>query len=121
MVGNNITHQRLVMDLIEETGAGVFFINYTLCPEVVYPVPIEQSYAAIQWLHANGKTHGLDTEKIALAGDSAGGKNPQHIAKILEIKLKIWIYKQVQLQSLSPFSLSNARPRSRNTWSSLSQ
>lgn len=110
MVGSPIAYQRIVMDLIEETGAGVFFINYSLCPEVVYPVPIEQSYAALQWLYANGKTHGLNTEKVALAGDSAGGKNPRRIAKILEIKLKIWIYKQLQFQLASPSSLSNARP-----------
>lgn len=82
MLCNNITHQRLVLDLMEESGAGVFFINYTLCPEVVYPVPIEQSYAALQWLYANGKTHGLDPEKVAIAGDSAGCKDPRNIAKI---------------------------------------
>lgn len=121
MMGNNITHQRIVMDLMEESGAGVFFINYTLCPEVVYPVPIEQSYAAIQWLYENGKSHGLNPEKVALAGESAGGKNPRHIAKILDIKLKLWIHKQLQFQLVSPSSLSNARPRSRNTWSSLSR
>lgn len=115
MVGSPITYQRLVMDLIEETGAGVFFINYSLCPDVVYPVPIEESYAALQWLYANGKTHGLNTEKVALAGDSAGGKNPQHIAKILEIKLKIWIHKQLHFQLPSSSSLSNARPQSRDT------
>jgi acetyl esterase len=27
----------------------------------------------VQWLHAQGRTHGLDGERIAIGGDSAGG------------------------------------------------
>lgn len=76
MLGNNITHQRAMMDLVNESGAAVFFPLYSLCPETVYPVPIEECYDALQWLYANGKAHGLDPERVAISGDSAGGKNP---------------------------------------------
>lgn len=76
MVGNNITHQRVIIELVKESGAAVFFPNYTLCPEAVYPTQIEECYATLQWLYANGKTYGLNTERVAIAGDSAGGKNP---------------------------------------------
>jgi acetyl esterase/lipase len=49
------------------------FPEYDRSPEVKYPVAIEQSYAAAQWVVANGSDNGLDATKIAVAGDSVGG------------------------------------------------
>lgn len=88
MLGSNITHQRAMMDLVNESGVAVFLPLYSLYPETSYPVPIEECYDVLQWLYANGKTHGLNTEKVAISGDSAGGRNSFHIANIsVEVKL----------------------------------
>ena len=73
ILGSPVTHQRLVVDLINETGAAVFFVYYSPSPEAQYPVPIEQSYTAVQWLYENGTTIGLDSNNVAFAGDSVGG------------------------------------------------
>ena len=72
-LGSPQSYAGLVLDLIRETGAAVFFVDYTRTPDVVYPVPIEQSYSAVQWLLEHGEEIGIDSTKMGWAGDSAGG------------------------------------------------
>ncbi|WP_086669379.1 alpha/beta hydrolase [Lentzea kentuckyensis] len=71
--GNAHTHDRLVRELAVGAGAAVVFPEYSLSPEARYPVAINQNYAAAQWILSHGKDHGLDSTRIAVAGDSVGG------------------------------------------------
>jgi acetyl esterase len=71
--GNDHTHGRLARELALGTQAAVVFVNYSLSPEVRYPVANQEIYAAAQWIVANGAEHGLDPSRIAVAGDSVGG------------------------------------------------
>ncbi|GAA1951461.1 alpha/beta hydrolase [Nocardioides panacihumi] len=71
--GNNHTHDRLIRELAVGTQAAVVFPNYSLSPEAKYPTAIEESFAVAQWVAAHGLDHGLDPERIAVAGDSVGG------------------------------------------------
>jgi len=75
ILGSPNTHRRLVLDLVAETNAAVFFVNYTLAPDAQFPIPNQQAHAAVTWLHAsdNAKRLGLDHKLTAFAGDSAGG------------------------------------------------
>jgi acetyl esterase len=71
--GNAHTHDRLIREFATGTGAAVVFVNYTLSPEAHYPVAIEESYAALQWIAEHGAEQRLDASRIAIAGDSVGG------------------------------------------------
>ncbi|MGW2476102.1 alpha/beta hydrolase [Streptomyces sp. NPDC001665] len=71
--GNAHTHDRLVCELAEGTGAAVVFPEYALSPEARYPVAIEQNWAVARWIVTDGAQYGLDGERIAVAGDSVGG------------------------------------------------
>ncbi|MDX8147825.1 alpha/beta hydrolase [Lentzea sp. BCCO 10_0061] len=71
--GNAHTHDRLVRELAVGTGAAVVFPDYSLSPEARYPVAINQNYATAQWIQAEGASYGLDTSRVAVAGDSVGG------------------------------------------------
>jgi acetyl esterase/lipase len=71
--GNAHTHDRLVRELAVGAGAAVVFPDYDLSPEVRYPVAIEQNYTVARWVAAHGASKGLDTSRIAVAGDSVGG------------------------------------------------
>ncbi|WP_091226083.1 alpha/beta hydrolase [Microbacterium sp. 3J1] len=73
VLGSAHSHDRLVRDLAVGSGAAVVFPEYDRSPEAKYPVAIEQSYAAAQWVVAQGGDNGLDASKIAVAGDSVGG------------------------------------------------
>ncbi|MEU2034122.1 alpha/beta hydrolase [Nocardia amamiensis] len=71
--GDAHTHDRLVRDLAVGAHAAVVFPEYDRSPEVRYPVANEQSYRVVQWVTSNGAEKGLDSSRIAIAGDSVGG------------------------------------------------
>jgi acetyl esterase len=48
-------------------------VEYSLSPEVKFPVANEQSFAALCWLQEHGKSINVNSHQIAVAGDSAGG------------------------------------------------
>jgi len=73
VLGNAGTHDRLVRELAVGTGAAVVFVEYDRSPEAAYPVALEQGYATAQWIVREGAGNGLDSERIAVAGDSVGG------------------------------------------------
>jgi len=67
------THDRLLRDLTRESGLAYFFVDYTLAPEKGYPVQVQEALLAVQWLGMHGAEKGLETNRIGIAGDSAGG------------------------------------------------
>ena len=50
-----------------------WFPDYSLSPEAKYPTAIEECFAVARWVADHGLDHGLDPERIAIAGDSVGG------------------------------------------------
>ena len=73
VLGNAGTHDRLVRELAVGAGAALVFVEYDRSPEARYPVAIEQGYATARWIVREGAAHGLDRERMAVAGDSVGG------------------------------------------------
>ena len=71
--GSMQTHDRLVRELAVGAGAAVVFPVYRLCPEVRYPTALEECYMAARWVARRGQEHGLDAQRLAVAGDSVGG------------------------------------------------
>ena len=71
--GNAHTHDRLDRELAVGAGVAVVFPDYRLSPEVRYPSAIEESWTVAQWVVTEGTNHGLDPQRIAVAGDSVGG------------------------------------------------
>ncbi|HZG87983.1 alpha/beta hydrolase [Paenibacillus sp.] len=59
--------------LCAELGCTVVSVDYRLAPETPSPGPIEDCYAALRWMHANALELGIDRDKIAIGGGSAGG------------------------------------------------
>jgi len=82
ILGGIQTHGGLVRELAVEVNAAVVFIDYARAPEAKYPVQIEQCYAVARWVGEQGASHGLDSTRIAVAGDSAGGNMATVLALI---------------------------------------
>ena len=58
---------------LADAGFAWFSIDYRMGPEFRFPQAKEDMDAAIRWVKANAKTYKLDTTKIILSGESAGG------------------------------------------------
>ena len=48
-------------------------IQYRLIPEAYFPAQVQDSKAAVRWLRAKASTYRIDTDRIGVAGGSAGG------------------------------------------------
>lgn len=66
---NNATNAMLAAEL----GCSVFSVDYRLAPEHPHPAPVEDCYAALKWIHLNAEDLGINRDKIAVTGMSAGG------------------------------------------------
>lgn len=73
MLGSKDTHDRLVREIADGSQSAVVFVDYDRIPEVKYPVPHEQGYAALEYIAKHADELNLDKSRIAIAGDSAGG------------------------------------------------
>ena len=82
--GSTHTHDRLIRELCAGTGCAVVFPSYALSPEACYPTAIEENYAVLTWVAGHGAEIGVDTSRIAVAGDSVGG----NMAAVMTIMAK---------------------------------
>lgn len=73
VLGDYPTHRRLVRDLVVRSGCVAAFVNYTRTPEARFPQPVEEVYAATQWVAAHGEELGVDAARLGIAGNSVGG------------------------------------------------
>jgi acetyl esterase/lipase len=73
VLGDFATHERLVRDMVNASGAAAVFVNYQPSPEAHFPVAITQAYEATKWVAEHGAEIGVDGKRLALVGNSVGG------------------------------------------------
>ena len=86
VLGDFPTHERLVRDLVANSGAVAVFVNYTPSPEAHYGVAINQAYAATKWVAEHGKEINVDGKRLAVAGNSVGGNMAAVVALMAKDK-----------------------------------
>ncbi|MXZ95215.1 MAG: alpha/beta hydrolase [Acidimicrobiaceae bacterium] len=73
MFGDLDTPEWLTTRLATGIGAVVVSIGYSLAPEHPFPAAVEDCWAALEWIAEHSSTLRADTQRVAIAGDSAGG------------------------------------------------
>lgn len=70
--------------IANQTGRIVVSVDYRLAPENKFPVPVEDCYAALQWVHEHSADINANASNIAVGGDSAGG----NLAAVVAMKAR---------------------------------
>ena len=66
------THDRLMRELAAGADIAVVGVEYSLSPDAKYPAQLNEVLAVIKWLRGNADRIGVDVERLAIGGDSAG-------------------------------------------------
>jgi acetyl esterase len=72
VIGSLDTHDLIARNLCAGAGALVLSVDYRMGPEHRFPAAVEDSFAALQWLHGNAADLGADPGRLGVHGDSAG-------------------------------------------------
>jgi acetyl esterase len=96
VIGSLDTHDFVARNLCGGTGALVASVDYRMGPEHKFPAAVDDSFAALQWVHANAESLGADPGRIGVHGDSAGG----NLAAVVALLARDAGSPRLRLQSL---------------------
>jgi acetyl esterase/lipase len=77
VAGNDPTY---LQRIAQACNCLVVSVDYRLAPETRFPGSLEDNYAALRWLDTNAATIGVDRDRIAIGGESAGGGHAAALA-----------------------------------------
>ncbi len=72
VIGDLETHDHLCRDLANACACAVVAVDYRRAPEFRFPVPPDDCLAATRWIAGAADMLGRATDRLILAGDSAG-------------------------------------------------
>jgi acetyl esterase len=84
VLGDKITHDRLVREIANGVGAAVVFVDYINAPAAKYPTQQEQAYAALVYAVDHADELRIDPSRVAIVGDSVGG----HMTAVVTLMAK---------------------------------
>jgi acetyl esterase/lipase len=73
IAGDLETEHAFNVILARELGIVVVSVDYRLAPETPFPGGLEDVYSGLTWMTAHSDELGIDPERIAIQGTSAGG------------------------------------------------
>ncbi len=80
VLGNLDTIDGLCRRLANVSGCVVVSVDYRLSPEARFPTAVVDSYEAARVVHAEAGSFGVDPDRVAVGGDSAGGNLAASVA-----------------------------------------
>ena len=88
VVGSVNTHDDVCRKLARALGHPVLSVEYRLAPEHPFPAPVEDCVHAVRWAHSHAAELGVDPDRLAVGGDSAGGNLAAVVANLQPVPLR---------------------------------
>lgn len=73
VMGDEITHDRLIRELADAVPAAVVFPVYQQSPEAQFPQTTNDLFEVLQYIVEYAEKYNLDASRLVVAGDSVGG------------------------------------------------
>lgn len=87
VIGSIDTHDDVCRKLAMLLDHVVISVDYRLAPEHPFPAPLDDCISATRWVHAHALDIGIDSDRIAVGGDSAGGNLAAVVANLRPVPL----------------------------------
>ncbi len=116
VIGDLDTHDSLCRDLADAGRCVVVAVDYRMGPEHRFPAAGQDVLAATRWLQAQAAELGLDPQRFAVGGDSAGGNLAAALAltwrdagEPVPLKFQLLIYPATDMRGMAPSHTSNGQ------------
>jgi acetyl esterase len=112
-IGSIETHDNTCRSLANGAEVVVVSVDYRLAPEHPYPAGLDDCETALRWVVDNAGELGVDPERLAIGGDSAGGNLAAVLAQRLRdtgppIRFQLLIYPATDMTMSYPSVDENA-------------
>ncbi|MGY1755193.1 alpha/beta hydrolase [Blastococcus sp. SYSU D01042] len=113
VIGDLETHDTMARSICRGADAVVVAVDYRLAPEHPFPAAADDAIASARWIAAHLDRFGGD-DRLAVAGDSAGGNLSAVVAQTLHaegtpLTAQLLIYPAVDAAGEYPSRVENAR------------
>lgn len=102
------SHEGICLRLASGSRLRVLSVDYRLAPKYAFPAGPEDCEKVLKWaLDGQGKTYGIDPQRLGLGGDSAGGNMTTYLAQKYrhDLLCQILFYPLMQMAELKPAKL----------------
>ena len=113
VIGDIESHDAVCRSLANRMGHAVLSVDYRLAPEHPWPAAAEDALCSLRWAYENADELGINPDRIAVGGDSAGGNLAAIVAQQRPVPLvfQMLIYPATDMtQSLSSHEENAAGP-----------
>ena len=110
VIGDLESHDNVCHSLARRSGHAVLSIAYRLAPEDPFPAALGDCIQATRWAHANAAELGVDPDRLAVGGDSAGGNLAAVVTHVAPVPLRfqLLVYPITDARATTPSYTDNA-------------
>lgn len=110
--GSMDVYDSICRKITNNVNCTVISIDYGLSPEHKFPEPVEECYQVVKWVYENAKDLNIQSDKIAIGGDSVGGTLTAAITQLSRDRREFPIAYQIEINAMFDL-LGKTKPLSR--------
>jgi acetyl esterase len=102
--GSLDTHDGVCRTLSNAAGCRIFSVDYRLAPEHKFPAAVMDGHAATAWIVRHAAELGIDQDRIAVGGDSAGATLAAVVCQLADRAQGVRLAAQLLLCPITDFA-----------------
>ena len=114
VIGNMDGFEPTVRSVANKGNIVVVQVQYQKAPENPFPAPFDDCYATLEWVVRNSEALRIDSKKIGVGGDSAGGNLAAAVAikardtRLIDLAFQMLVYPCTGNDGTLPSAIKNA-------------